>query len=60
LYLDRPTTQSVSMETVGPNGVARESFAVPASIGTTWYFQGFCTAPLVLSHDWVRMAVMLP
>jgi hypothetical protein len=60
LYLDRPTTQSLSMGTVGPNGFAQTSFAVPTTIGATWYFQGFCTAPRTLSHDWVRMTVMLP
>lgn len=60
LYLDRPSTQSLSMGTVGPNGVAQVSFPVPTSIGTTWYFQGFASAPRALSHDWVRMTVMLP
>jgi hypothetical protein len=60
LYLDRPSTQSISMGTVGPNGLAQASFAVPTSIGTTWYFQGFSTAPRMLTNDWVRMTVMLP
>jgi hypothetical protein len=58
LFLDRPSTLSQSMGIVGPNGLAQTSFALPSLVGSTWYFQGFSTAPRTLSHDWLAVTLL--
>jgi hypothetical protein len=58
LYLDRPTTLSQPLGTVGLNGLAQSSFALPSTVGTTWYFQGFSTAPRTLSDDWLAVTLL--
>ena len=58
LYIDRGSSQSISMGTVDANGVATVSYSSPYTPGATWYFQGFMTSPRALTHDWVQMTIL--
>jgi len=58
LYIDRASSLSIPMGTIGANGVAEISFPSPATPGTTWYFQGMTTGPRHLTQDWVQMTVL--
>lgn len=58
LYLQRATMQAVDSGSANASGMLTSVVTVPASPGTTYYFQGFSTTPRKLSTDWVQMTVV--
>lgn len=58
LYLQRATMQAVHSGVSSGNGTLASVVNVPATPGTTYYFQGFSTLPRRLSTDWVQMTVV--
>jgi hypothetical protein len=57
LYLDRFNVHSMSIGHLDAGGVGQITFTMPASAGSTLYFQGFTTSPRALTHDWVPVTI---
>jgi hypothetical protein len=58
LFLDRVNIHSMPMGALDGTGVGQCGFTVPSTVATTWYFQGFTTAPRKLTQAWVPVTVL--